>query len=345
VHSDYYRLLGVSRSASSDEIKLAYRRLAQRLHPDVSADPRDSERFKEITVAYHVLRNAERRVRYDIEALEADLDASERELNAAREILLNGQASNAPAASVPPRGAPPDPPTPTPVAAWEHGFGEEDAAPAAKGAGLLDRLARRRAAAQPSGAAGVRVAGDDYEVVGEISFEEAVRGGAVTLTYAVPERTGNGGTREVEWTVEVRVPKNACAGQRLRLKGKGGPGENGGPDGDLHVEIAYKRHRLFRVRGLDVWFYLPIAPWEAVLGAVVEIPTLDKPFRVRVPAGAVSGQTFRLPGRGLPKPDGGRGDLLACLRVITPEHPSDAEKQLYLQLARQSRFNPRRGFG
>jgi curved DNA-binding protein len=172
-----------------------------------------------------------------------------------------------------------------------------------------------------------------------------VRGGTVTLTFNVPERTRNGGTRETERTVEVRLPKNTFPGQRLRLKGKGGQGGHGGPDGDLHVEIAYKRHRMFRVRDFDIWFYLPIAPWEAVLGAVVEIPTLEKPFRVRIPAGATSGQTFRLPARGLPKPDGGRGDLLACLRVITPEHPTEAEKQLYLQLARQSRFNARRGFG
>jgi curved DNA-binding protein len=335
VQRDYYRLLGVSRAASADEIKLAYRRLAQRLHPDVSTDPQDGERFKEITVAYHVLRDAERRVRYDIEAMEADLDASERELDAAREILANGYAAAA-AASVPP-------PAPNPPATWERDFGDEDASAEEKKAGLLRRLARRRG--EPPAPQGHRTPGDDYEVVGEITFEEAVRGGTVTLTFAVPERTGNGGTREVERTVEVRLPKNAFAGQRLRLKGKGGAGENGGPDGDLHVEIAYKRHRLFRVRDLDIWFYLPIAPWEAVLGAVVEIPTLEKPFRVRIPAGATSGQTFRLPGRGLPKPDGGRGDLLACLRVITPEHPTEAEKQLYLQLARLSRFNARRGFG
>jgi len=334
VQRDYYSLLGVHRSASADEIKLAYRKLAQRLHPDVSTSPQDGERFKEITVAYHVLRDAERRVRYDIEAMEADLDASERELNAAKEILANGYA--APAGSVPPVA-------PGPPASWERDFPEEDAAAAEPAGGLLGRLARRRA--EQKAPAGYRTAGDAYEVVGEITFEEAVRGGTVTLTFTVPERTGNGGTREVERTVEVRLPKNAFAGQRLRLKGRGGRGEHGGPDGDLLVEIAYKRHRLFRVRDLDIWFYLPIAPWEAVLGAVVEIPTLEKPFRVRVPAGATSGQTFRLPGRGLPNPDGGRGDLLACLRVITPEHPTEAEKQLYLQLARQSRFNARRGFG
>jgi curved DNA-binding protein len=331
VDTDYYRLLGVNRSASAEEIKLAYRRLAQRLHPDVSADPLDAERFKQITAAYHTLRDAERRVRYDIEAMEADLDQSERELNAAKEILTNGF----PAAASVPQATPSPPP-----AGWERDLGEDDA-PAREG--LLGGLARRRAQAKAPD--GHRVAGDDYEVIGEITFEEAVRGGTVTLTFAVPERTGNGGTREVERTVEVRLPKNAFVGQRLRLKGQGGRGENGGPDGDLLVEIAYKRHRLFRVRDLDIWFYLPIAPWEAVLGAVVEIPTLEKPFKVRVPAGATSGQTFRLPGRGLPKPDGGRGDLLACLRVITPEHPTEAEKQAYLQLARLSRFNARRGFG
>jgi curved DNA-binding protein len=333
VQRDYYSLLGVHRSASADEIKLAYRKLAQRLHPDVSSDPRDSERFKEITVAYHVLRDVERRVRYDIEAMEADLDASERELDAARELLANGHAAGA--ASVPP-------PPPNAGATWERELGESEEEPV-KDASLQRRPARRRG--EPAPGQSYRTTGDDYEVVGEITFEEAVRGGTVALTFAVPERTGNGGTREVERTVEVRVPRNAFAGQRIRLKGQGGTGEKGWPDGDLHVTIAYKRHRLFRVRDLDIWFYLPIAPWEAVLGAVVEIPTLEKPFRVRVPAGATSGQTFRLPGRGLPKPDGGRGDLLACLRVITPEHPTEAEKQLYLQLARLSRFNARRGFG
>ena len=333
---DYYSLLGVNRSATADEIKLAYRRLAQRLHPDVTPNAQDGERFKEITVAYHVLRDAERRVRYDLESMEADLDASERELNAAKEILANGHAAAA-ATTVPPSA--PDPP-----AAWESDFGgEHDVPPPERAGGLLRRLARRRS--ERAASAGYRTAGDDYEVLGEITFEEAVRGGIVALTFAVPERTGNGGTREVERTVEVRIPRNAFPGQRLRLKGKGGSGDRGGPDGDLHVEIAYKRHRLFRVRDFDIWFYLPIAPWEAVLGAVVEIPTLEKPFRVRIPAGATSGQTFRLPERGLPKPDGGRGDLLACLRVITPEHPTEAEKQLYLQLARQSRFNARRGFG
>ena len=153
---DYYRLLGVTRSASADEIKLAYRRLAQRLHPDVSPNPQDVERFKEIAVAYHVLRDADRRVRYDIEAMEADLEASERELNAAREILANGYAEAA-AASVQSAAS-------GLSATWEADFVEDESAPPEYAGSVFGRLARRRP--EPTGPAGYRVAGDDYEVVG-----------------------------------------------------------------------------------------------------------------------------------------------------------------------------------
>lgn len=333
MHTDYYSLLGVSRSATADEIKVAYRRLAQRLHPDVSTDPGAEEHFKQLTRAYSVLRDPDARVRYEIEAMERELEVREQQLN------------SVPPASEPPARRPgPGTPAAAPGTGGARGRGDRDEAAAERPYGLFRRLARNQGGREAS--VGGPVAGDDYEVVAEISLEEAVRGGNVTLTFAVPERGLNGGTREVEHTVELQVPKLARDAQRLRVRGEGGPGIKGGPNGDLYVEIAYKPHWLFRVRDDgEVWFYLPIAPWEAVLGAIIDIPTLDKPFRVHVPAGATSGQTFRLPGRGLPRADGGRTDLLACLRVITPETPTEQERQLYLQLARASRFNPRRGFG
>lgn len=316
VHIDYYSLLGVSRSATADELKAAYRRLARQYHPDVSTDPRAEERFKAVTQAYKVLRDPDSRVRYEIEALERELDVRERELNSAPSVTEI--APRRPRERV---RAPPQPPR-----------------------GFFRRFMGGGGAAAPVG--DQPLAGDDYEVVAEITLEEAVRGGLVTLSFEVPERKANGAGRTTERTVEIRIPKLTRAGERLVFRGHGAPGANGGPDGDLHVEIAYKPHWLFRVRDEhEVWFYLPIAPWEAVLGAIIEIPTLDKPFRLHVPAGATSGQTFRLSGRGLPRLDGGRGDLLACLRVITPEVPTEQERQLYLQLARVSRFNPRRGFG
>ena len=324
MHNDYYALLGVQRTATADEIKAAYRRLAQRLHPDVSGDAGAEERFKEITRAYQILRDPDQRVRYELEEMERALELSEHEFNGVppmREFV-------APAGGVPRTDA--------------DGADAVDA-PQARMRGLFKRFVDERAARAREGAASVP--GDDHEVAAEITFEEAVRGGNVLLTFAVPERNGSG-KRAAERAVEVRVPKGATEGQRLRLKGVGGSGANGGAAGDLLVELAYRPHRLFRrIREHDLWFYLPIAPWEAVLGAVLEIPTLEKTFRVHVPAGSTSGQTFRLKRRGLPKPDGARGDLLACLRIVTPDVPTEIERQGYLQLSRSSRFNPRRGFG
>lgn len=336
MQTDYYEILGVTRSASPEEIKAAYRRLARRYHPDTSGDPGAEDRFKEITLAYQVLRDIDKRVRYDLEAMERELEATERELRADETdggtadstVHLGDTLPPTPAAdSLPPR--------------WERDLRDES--PPNRRSGLFQRFGRRRAERAEVG--NERVRGDDHEVIAPIGLEEVIRGATVTVAVAAPERGGNGGAEPAARTVEVRVPKLAIDGQRLRIKSQGGPGANGGPPGDLYAIVAYKRHHLFRLLGTDVWFYLPIAPWEAVLGAVVDIPTLEKPFRIHVPAGATSGKTFRLPGRGLPKPDGGRGDLLACLRILTPEFPTEAEKQLYLQLARGSRFNARRGFG
>jgi len=334
VQTDYYEILGLTRSASPEEIKAAYRRLARRFHPDASADPGAEDRFKEITLAYQVLRDNEKRVRYDLEAMERELEATERELNDAAPAAAPAAPASDYPPTLPPEMAPSGP-------RWERELGVEPPAPpqAPKRAGFFGRFAR-----QPAEAETERARGDDVEAVAQITLEEAIRGVTVAVAVAQPERATNSGPRSSARTVDVRVPRHAIDGDRLRLKGLGASGVNGGPPGDLVVQVAYRRHHLFRQLGADAWFYLPIAPWEAVLGVVIDIPTLEKPFRVHVPAGATSGQTFRLPGRGLPKPDGGRGDLLACLRIITPGFPSETEKQLYKQLARTSRFNPRRGW-
>lgn len=338
MQTDYYEILGVTRSASADEIKAAYRRLARRYHPDTSRDPGAEDRFKEITLAYQVLRDIDQRVRYDLEAMERELEATERELSADDDAdTANGAvrlSDTLPPAPVP-ESTPPR---------WERA---EREVPQPDRRGIFERFGRRRGgpAERDVEHAGDRARGEDYEAIAQITLEEAIRGATVTLAVAEAERRTNGGSERATRTIEVRVPKLAVDGQRLRVKGQGAPGVNGGSSGDFYATVAYKRHHLFRLLGTDVWFYLPIAPWEAVLGVVVDIPTLEKPFRIHVPAGATSGKTFRLPGRGLPKPDGGRGDLLACLRIITPEFPTETEKQLYLQLARVSRFNARRGFG
>jgi curved DNA-binding protein len=145
-------------------------------------------------------------------------------------------------------------------------------------------------------------------------------------------------------TFKVRIPKGAADGQRLRLAGRGGKGFNGGPDGDLYLNIALHPHSLYRVSGHDLYIDLPLAPWEAVLGATVEVPTLGGAVRLKVPPNTHAGQQLRLSGRGLPTPGGKQGDLFAIAQIAVPTAASERERDLFRQLAQNSTFNPRGHF-
>lgn len=330
MHADYYALFGVARTATAEEIRAAYRRLAQRLHPDAGGDAGAEDRFKEITHAYQTLRNPSQRAIYDISLVERELDILDLESRSA------GQWGPDVFTQDVVRG-PVHRPAPAPGASWERDFGDGSTAAAEPSKGLFARLRRARGA--PAAVEGVPLPGEDYELIAEISLEKVIHGGTVALSFTAPGPNGAWGRKR---EVEIRIPKLVPRGYRLTLKGASGEGVHGGPNGDLHVEVAYRPHPLFRLlTDTDIWFYLPITPWEAVLGAIVEMPTLEKPFRVHIPAGSTSGQTFRLKGRGLPDPERGRGDLLACLRMTTPPVPTEVEKNLYRQLLHASRFNPR----
>jgi curved DNA-binding protein len=174
----------------------------------------------------------------------------------------------------------------------------------------------------------VPVPGEDYAVTVRLSLEEAARG---------TEREFRIGDR----AVQARIPKGAADGERLRLRGKGGPGTNGGPPGDLFLHIQLEPHALFRASGHDLDLELPLAPWEAALGAQVDVPTLDGTVSMKVPAGSRAGQKLRLAGKGLPKPGGGAGDLYATLAIAVPPTLSEREKSLYEALREASRFDPR----
>jgi curved DNA-binding protein len=174
-------------------------------------------------------------------------------------------------------------------------------------------------------------AGEDYEVPVRLTLEEAYRG-----TERTVQLDGKAFT--------ARIPRGATDGQRLRLRGKGGPGMNGGPPGDLYLQIALEPHPLYRVSGHDLEIDVPVAPWEAALGAEVEVPTLEGRVKMKVPAGSKSGQKLRLAGKGLPKPGGGAGDLYAALSIAVPGTLTEREKKLYEELREASRFNPRLRF-
>lgn len=307
-YKDYYQALGVERNASADDIKKAYRKLAHKYHPDVSKEPNAKEKFQEVGEAYETLKNPEKRAAYD------QLGSGYRPGEDFR----------------PPPG-------------WRKEFGDgQFSFDEMDLADLFAGLSEGRR----GGARGGKfpIPGQDYEVEARITLEQAARGTEIDVNLAVPEFDENGFMRRVPHTFKARIAKGASEGQRLRLPGKGGKGLNGGRDGDLYLNITLLPHALFRPNGHDLYVDLPLAPWEAVLGAAVEVPTLDGAVRLKVPEGTRSGQQLRLSRRGLPKPREGAGDLYAVVQIVLPAELSEHERALFKQLADGSKFNPRGHF-
>jgi len=190
----------------------------------------------------------------------------------------------------------------------------------------------------------VKFPGEDYEVTVALSLEDAYRGTQIDLNLSVPEYDEQGRVRHVPKTIKARIPKGATDGQRLRLRGQGGKGLNGGRDGDLYLNIALKPHAIIRPSGHDLYLDLPLAPWEAALGATIEVPTLSGAVNLKIPPGTAAGRKLRLSGKGLPKPGGGEADLYAIVQIVNPTELTQRERELLKELAENSRFNPRAHF-
>jgi curved DNA-binding protein len=306
-YADYYAALGVERGASTEEIKKAYRRLAQKYHPDVSKEPGAEARFKEIGEAYQTLKDPEKRAAYD-------------------ELGSRPQGEEF---------------RPPPDWARQHGAGQQSF----DDLDFADLFARfgARGGRGAGFSAAEGMPGQDFEVPVEISIEDAFRGTTLSLQLSMPEYDEQGRLHRVPHTVKARIAPGAVDGQRLRLPGKGGKGFSGGRDGDLYLDITLKPHPLYRPTGHDLYLDLPLTPWEAALGASVTVPTLGGAVSLKVRPGTSSGQKLRLTGRGLPKPRGGAGDLFAVTQIAVPE-PDERERELYQGLADSSTFNPRRHF-
>lgn len=312
---DYYEIMGVKRDATQDEIKRAYRKLARKYHPDVSKETDAETRFKEVGEAYEVLKDPEKRTAYD------QLGAN----------WKSGQDFR----------PPPD---------WDQGFefhgGGFTGADADQFSDFFESLFGR------SGFGGARTGharrefharGEDAYAKVVIDVEDAYRGTTRPLTLRQTELGADGRPHLKERTLNVSIPKGVRQGQHIRLAKQGGAGIGKGGAGDLYLEVEFRPHPLYSVEGKDVYLNLPVAPWEAALGATLKVPTPTGTVDLKIPPGSSGGRKLRLRGRGLPAKE--PGDLYVVLQIALPKADSEAAKQAYADFEQALEFNPRAHLG
>ncbi len=313
-YKDYYQIMGVAREAGQDEIKRAYRRLARKFHPDVSKEANAEEKFKEVQEAYEVLKDPQRRAAYD-------------------QLGSNWRAGQE-------FRPPPD---------WGRDFEFSASSFGGSGGGdadFSDFFASLFGQRSPFGGQrasgrgrGFAAAGEDHVAKILIDLEDAFGGGSHTVELKSPHLGEDGRVAVQPRTLKVTIPAGVIEGQRIRLAGQGSPGIGGAPAGDLYLEIGFRPHRLFAVEGRDLTLTLPIAPWEAALGATVQTPTLAGPVDLRIPPNAKAGQKLRLKGRGLPGTT--PGDQYVVLKIVLPPADTPRARELYERLQRELPFDPR----
>jgi len=321
-YKDYYAILGVPRTASDDELKKSFRRLAREYHPDVAKDKKKAEeKFKEINEAYEVLSDAEKRKRYDEFGPNWKAGADFRpppgwEQAAGRRTYRRGGAGQ------------PD---------YEFQFG---------GTGFSDFFETffGSAARQGRGARATGFGVDEEltergrDIEGDImvTLDEVMNGSVRPVNV----RTEAGGDIKTH-TYQVKIPAGVAEGQRLRLAGRGEAGAGGGAAGDLYLRVRLARHPDFEVSDHNLIYEADLAPWEAVLGANLSVPTLSGRVNIKIPPGTQTGQKLRVRGRGLPGRDSAAGDLIVVTRIAVPPKLTDDERKLWEKLADKSSFNPR----
>ncbi|KUJ83010.1 cytochrome C biogenesis protein [Microbulbifer flavimaris] len=314
-YKDYYQILGLERDAKQDEIKRAYRKLARKYHPDVSKEEGAEDRFKEVSEAYEVLKDPEKRAAYD----------------------QVGSGYHAGEDFRPPPG-------------WDQGFefhggGYTEADPEAF-SDFFESLFGRAGFSHGFGA-GQRqqfhAQGENTHAKIAIDLEDSYRGGTRQITLKHSEFGDDGRPRLRERKLNVKIPRGVTEGQQIRLAGQGQPGIGEGKPGDLFLEISFNPHSLYEVDGKTVYLNLPVSPWEAALGAKVQVPTPEGSVNMTIPANSKSGGKLRLRGRGIPARE--PGDLFVVLKVVAPPAHSEAEKAAYQAFSDAFEFNPRSDMG
>lgn len=312
---DYYKVLGVERAATQDEIKRTYRKLARQYHPDVNKDAGAEDRFKEIGEAYEVLGDAEKRAAYDNVG----------------QGFEQGQEFR----------PPPD---------WDEGF---EFSGAHSGAGqneysdffetLFRNAQRQERSAHPHRSQEFHARGSDHHARIYMPLRDAFSGSKRNITLKMPQVDDSGHVTVRERTLSVNIPKGLEEGKSIRLKGQGAPGIGRMPAGDLYLEVFYEPDETYRLVGKDVYFDLPVTPWEAALGVEIKAPTPSGSIMLKIPANSFQGREMRIKGRGLPAKQ--PGDLYAVLQISLPSAATEEAKDVYREMERKLAFNPRTKLG
>ncbi len=311
---DYYKIMGVALDATQDEIKRAYRKLARKYHPDVSKESDAESRFKDLGEAYAVLQDPEKRAAYD-------------------QLGTNWQSGQQ-------FRPPPD---------WDTGFEHRGAGPEqvdpAEFSEFFESLFGRayRGGPQSRTRDGFQSRGEDHHAKVLITIADAYQGARRTITLRSPELDNTGHVFMKERSLNVQIPKGVSEGQKIRLAGQGSPGIGGAPSGDLYLEIGFEPHPFYRVHNRDVHLDVPLAPWEAALGAKIKVPTPAGAVEMTIPANTRSGNKLRLKVRGIP--GNPAGDIIVVAQVVVPPAVNDKQRELYRQMAGEFDFNPRSHFG
>ncbi len=305
---DYYEIMGVARDATDAQIKTAYRKLARKYHPDVSKEKDAEARFKDLGEAYEVLKNPEKRAAYD-------------------------QLGRGPRPGEEFR-PPPD---------WGSGFefsgaGDQDAAYSDFFESLFGRGARGRSRGPFGGGHSA-----DHHARVMLDLDATLQGGQRTFTLRVPSVDADGRLESKERTLNVQIPKGILGGQTIRLPGQGAPASEHGPAGDLYIEVEFQPHRYYRIDGRDLILPLPVAPWEASLGASVAIPTPGGIVQLKIPPGSHAGSKLRLRGRGIPATP--PGDMYAVIEIALPPANDEKARAAYMAMSAAMPFNPRTNLG
>jgi curved DNA-binding protein len=311
-YKDYYKTLGLKRDATADEIKRSYRKLARKYHPDVSKEDNAEEQFKQVSEAYEVLRDPEKRTAYD------QFGSNWKAGQDFRPPPNSGQRS-------------------------EYQGGGFTGAETGDFSDFFENIFGRNNGQSSQGFRGGRSRGEDVHTKIVIDIEDAFLGSDRTISFTQTKIGADGRPTPDQRTLKVRIPKGVQQGQHIRLAKQGGSPIGQGDAGDLFLEIEFRPHAYYSVEGRDVYLKLPVAPWEAALGAKVEAPTPTGPVNLSVPLNSKNGDKLRLRGRGIPSKVA--GDLFAVIDIVLPNAANAEVKKAYQDFSQAVDFNPRKSIG